>query len=61
MIFDNAKIRSVVPQFVPVVPFSSGAREIVAWHDADAARRTVDPQMNRLFDSLIETYRPRAL
>ena len=61
MIFDNAKIRSVVPQFVPVVPFSSGAREIVAWHDADAARRTVDPRMNRLFDSLIETYRPRAL
>ncbi|MGV8966484.1 MAG: NAD-dependent epimerase/dehydratase family protein [Cellulomonas sp.] len=61
MVFDNAKIRSVVPQFMPVVPFSQGAREIVAWHDADPARRSVDPRMNRLFDSLIETYRPRAL
>lgn len=61
MYFDNAKIRSVVPQFAPVVPFSRGARDIVAWHDADAARRVVDPRMNRLFDSLIETYRPRSL
>jgi nucleoside-diphosphate-sugar epimerase len=61
MYFDNAKIRSVVPQFAPVVSFARGAREIVAWHDADAARRVVDPRMNRLFDSLIETYRPRAL
>ena len=61
MVFDNSKIRSVVPQFAPVVPFSRGAQEIVAWHDADPARRTVDPRLNRLFDSLIETYRPRAL
>lgn len=61
MTFDNAKIRSVVPQFAPAVPFSRGAREIVAWHDADAARRTVDPRLNRLFDDLIATYRPRPL
>ena len=61
MVFDNSKIRSIVPSFAPCVPFSRGAREIVAWHDADPARRTVDPRMNRLFDSLIQTYRPRAL
>lgn len=38
MIFDNAKIRRLVPQFSPRIPFAQGAREIVAWHDADPAR-----------------------
>jgi nucleoside-diphosphate-sugar epimerase len=61
MVFDNAKIRSLVPQFSPVTRFSDGAREIVEWYDADPARRTVDERMDRLFDALIEAYRPRAL
>ena len=39
----------------------NGAQEIVAWHDADPARRAVDPRMNRLFDRLIEAYRPRPI
>ena len=61
MIFDNSKVRSVVPDFVARVPFSQGAREIVAWHDADPSRRTVDRRVDALFDGLISTYRPRAL
>ena len=61
MIFDNAKIRAVVPHFAARIPFSQGARDIVAWHDADAARRVVDPRLNELFDRLIEAYRPRTL
>ena len=61
MVFDNAKVRALVPQFRPVVPFRQGAREIVEWYDAEASRRVVDDRMNRLFDSLIEAYRPRPL
>ncbi|SMH28279.1 Nucleoside-diphosphate-sugar epimerase [Rathayibacter oskolensis] len=61
MVFDNAKIRSLVPAYSPSVRFSDGAREIVEWYDADPARRVVDERMNALFDSLIEAYRPRAL
>ncbi|QHC60416.1 NAD-dependent epimerase/dehydratase family protein [Rathayibacter sp. VKM Ac-2760] len=61
MVFDNTKIRSLVPAFSPVVRFSDGAREIVAWYDADASRRVVDERMNTLFDALIERYRPRPL
>ncbi|NQX13385.1 SDR family oxidoreductase [Microbacteriaceae bacterium VKM Ac-2855] len=61
MVFDNSKIRSIVPHFAAAVPFAVGAGEVVAWHDADPARQQVDDRMNRLFDSLIETYRPRPL
>ena len=61
MVFDNAKVRALVPQFRPVVPFRQGAREMVAWHDADPSRRIVDGRLNQLFDTLIETYRPRPL
>ena len=61
MVFDNAKVRAVVPQFRPVIPFRQGAREIVAWHDAEPSRRVVDDRLNSLFDALITAYRPRPL
>ncbi|WP_230672788.1 SDR family oxidoreductase [Rathayibacter sp. Leaf248] len=61
MVFDNAKVRSLVPAFSPAVRFSDGAREIVEWYDADPSRRVVDERMNALFDALIEAYRPRPL
>ncbi|MEE6272405.1 SDR family oxidoreductase [Georgenia sp. MJ206] len=55
--FDNNKLRSVVPDFVATVPFEQGAREIVAWHDADPARRRVDPHHDALMDQLVEQFR----
>ena len=61
MVFDNAKIRGVVPGFTARVPFAQGAREIVSWYDADPARRVVDERLDRLFDALVEAYRPRRL
>ena len=57
MVFDNSKLRSVVPEFVATVPFEQGAREIVAWHDEDPARRKVDPRHDRLMDELVERFR----
>src|ERR671920_1545010 len=39
MVFDNSKLRSVVPDYVATIPFEQGAREMVEWHDADPARR----------------------
>src|SRR5665648_888550 len=38
MVFDNDKLRTVVPDYVATVPFEQGAREIVEWFDADPAR-----------------------
>jgi hypothetical protein len=54
MVFDNAKLRAVVPEYLATIPFVQGAREIVAWHDTDPARRIVDPQLDALLDRLVE-------
>jgi nucleoside-diphosphate-sugar epimerase len=53
VIFDNNKVKSVVPDYVAAIPFVVGAREIVEWYDADASRRTVDAELDALFDKLI--------
>jgi nucleoside-diphosphate-sugar epimerase len=59
MVFDNAKLRSVVPDYLATVPFEQGAREIVAWYDQDPSRQRVDPRFDTLMDRLVETYRVR--
>jgi nucleoside-diphosphate-sugar epimerase len=53
MIFDNAKIKRAVPGFAATIPFASGAREIIDWHDADPARRFFDEAFDRLNDELV--------
>jgi len=53
MVFDNSKIKSVVPGWAATVPFWQGAREIVAWYDADASRRQVDREHDAELDRLI--------
>jgi nucleoside-diphosphate-sugar epimerase len=57
MVFDNSKLRSVVPGWVARIPFEQGAREIVAWYDGDPARQRVDTRLDAVMDRLVETYR----
>jgi nucleoside-diphosphate-sugar epimerase len=53
MIFDNSKIRRLVPQFQPAIPFWQGAQEIIAWYDADASRQVADPYADEIQDRLV--------
>ncbi len=53
MIFDNSKIRRVVPDFAPKIPFWQGAREIMAWYDADPSRQMVEAFIDQVQDTLI--------
>jgi len=57
-IFDNAKLRSVVPGYRATIPFEQGAREIIAWHDGDPARQITDARVDAVMDKLISAYRP---
>lgn len=61
MVFDNSKIKSLVPGWAATVPFSRGAREIIEWHDADASRRSVDQRIDATMDRLVEAFRPDRL
>jgi nucleoside-diphosphate-sugar epimerase len=54
MIFDNSKIRRIVPDFRPSIPFSLGAREIVDWYMADPARRTWNPAFAEKYERVLD-------
>ena len=53
VIFDNRKVKALVPEYRAVIPFWRGAHEIIEWHDADASRRRVDPALDAAFDRLV--------
>jgi nucleoside-diphosphate-sugar epimerase len=57
MVFDNSKLRVLVPDFRPTIPFELGAREIVDWHDEDASRQVVDDHLDAVMDGLVERFR----
>jgi len=56
MIFDNTKVKRLVPDYAARIPFPQGAREIMDWYDADPARQVVDDGLDALRDKIIENY-----
>jgi nucleoside-diphosphate-sugar epimerase len=56
MVFDNSKIKRLVPDYAATIPFSRGAAEIIAWYDANPARQVVDMRLNKQMDDLIAAY-----
>lgn len=55
-VFDNSKLRSIVPGFEASTKFADGIRETVDWFDADPSRQTIDDEANALWDRLATTY-----
>jgi len=60
MVFDNTKVKALVADFAPGTPFHAGAREIVAWFDADPTRRQIDGELDRTIDKLVAVHDPAA-
>ena len=56
LVFDNSKLRGVVPGYRAVIPFEQGAREIVDWYDADPDRQRVDTRLDAIMDKLVQDY-----
>jgi nucleoside-diphosphate-sugar epimerase len=57
LVFDNSKLRGVVPGYRAVIPFERGAREIVGWYDADPARQQTDLRLDAVMDKLVTARR----
>ena len=56
MVFDNTKIKRLVPDYVATIPFRQGAAEIVAWYERHPEAQQVDAKRDRLMDTLIGAY-----
>ena len=57
MVFDNSKIKRAVPGWAAEIAFARGADEIMRWFDANPARQRVDPEFDRLMDTLVAAQR----
>jgi nucleoside-diphosphate-sugar epimerase len=53
MIFDNTKIKRLVPEYVATIPFHQGAAEIAAWYASHPEAQQVDEKLNQLIDTMI--------
>jgi nucleoside-diphosphate-sugar epimerase len=55
-VFDNSKLRRLVPDFKAVVPFERGIRQTVEWFDSDPSRQEIDDDANVAWDRLAALY-----
>lgn len=60
VIFDNKKLKRLVPEFRAKIPFSTGAREIAAYYQARPELMRPDAKMDALMDLLADKYAVRA-
>jgi len=59
VVFDNSKVKALVPEFICTVPFALGVRQILEWFDANPEQQIVDSGLDATFDQLIEAARSR--
>jgi nucleoside-diphosphate-sugar epimerase len=55
-VFDNAKLRRFVPDYVATTRYRVGIARTIAWFDADPLRRQIDVEANAAWDRLIKVY-----
>jgi nucleoside-diphosphate-sugar epimerase len=56
VVFDNSKIKGLVPGYRAEVAFRDGIRRTLAWFAADEKRRHVDEAVNAEMDRILEIY-----
>jgi nucleoside-diphosphate-sugar epimerase len=56
VVFDNSKVKRLVPDFRATIPFHEGAREIVSYHLRHPERCSVNASVNDLMDRLVDRF-----
>jgi nucleoside-diphosphate-sugar epimerase len=59
VVFDNSKVKALVPEFICTVPFARGAAQVLSWYDSNPDEQVVDEGLNATFDQLIAAARPQ--
>ena len=52
-VFDNSKIKALVPDFKASIPFAEGIKKVLNWFEADPARQIINPDTDAFIDKLI--------
>lgn len=55
-VFDNSKIKKLVPGFQAKIPFREGIRRTLDWFEAKEERMVVNPETNAMMDRIIEAH-----
>jgi nucleoside-diphosphate-sugar epimerase len=55
-VFDNSRIKSLVPGFHAAVPFRDGIRRTLAWFASDKRRRRVDESVHKEMDGILDAF-----
>lgn len=56
IVFDNSKIRRLVPDYNCEVDWAEGLRRALAWFEAHPKFQTIDVESNRVWDKIIAGY-----
>jgi nucleoside-diphosphate-sugar epimerase len=56
VLFDNSRVKSLVPGWQATIPFAEGVHEIVDWHLADPARQVPDAALDAVYDRLVAAH-----
>ena len=56
-IFDNSKLKSLVPGFGTRIPFREGIRASVAWFQEHPEARTISAQFDAIFEDVVQAWR----
>jgi nucleoside-diphosphate-sugar epimerase len=56
VVFDNSKIKSFVPGFKAIIPFSDGIRRTLAWFETDQRRQRVDEAAQEKIEHILKAY-----
>lgn len=56
VIFDNSKIKKLVPEFNCKIPFSEGVKEIASWYKNNKDWQVVNEEINKSIDGIIGAY-----
>jgi len=59
MLFDNSKIRRLVPDFKAETPFAEGIGRSLEWFNADPSRKLVDPVRDAEIEKVLKVWKER--
>lgn len=59
-VFNNSKIKSIIPEFKATIPYYEGVREIIDWY-SDKENQIVNSELDNTMDKMIAEYKSSQL